>query len=389
MPKAMTRKQTPPPNRARIEGTVRRDIEIRQDAINEDTREIELSFSSETPVERGFFMPWLEILGHDADEVDLSRLRNDAPFLADHRNSVREQIGVVTKAEIRDRRGVATVRISDDPDTEPLWRKIVNGTVRKISVGYQVREMVLVRMDEDGPDEFRVTDWAPWEISLVAIPADDSVGIGRSDGGRDPQYRIISLDEEESSMPRKRTGVQPSDARPEDNGVKGRNEDGGEPEPGREESRREPDRQEPDTAERDRLVAEGREQERKRVSAIEELFAPFERKYGDDLVKVRRECTANAECTVETARERLLKKIGEGIEPAGGDPEIRVGTTAEEKFREGAALALSQRGLFNHAQTEQSRERFRPDRTNEFLSMRLERLAEYALEQRGIRTLGL
>jgi HK97 family phage major capsid protein len=53
------------------------------------------------------------------------------------------------------------------------------------SVGYRVHKMVRTEDEDnpDAPDECRVTDWEPFDASLVTVPADPTVGAGRSDSG--------------------------------------------------------------------------------------------------------------------------------------------------------------------------------------------------------------
>ena len=93
-----------------------RSATIEKKAINEESRTVELSFSSEAPYERSF---GIEILWHDQDSVDLSRLRNGAPVLVNH--DPNQVAGVVEEARVdSDRVGRAVVRIAADiifPDT--------------------------------------------------------------------------------------------------------------------------------------------------------------------------------------------------------------------------------------------------------------------------------
>ena len=76
---------------------------------NGGDRLLALSFSSERPVLREYdFGPAWEVLGHDPQEVDLSRLNSGAaPLLKDHRRDVDSQIGVVVSAQITGGRGRA------------------------------------------------------------------------------------------------------------------------------------------------------------------------------------------------------------------------------------------------------------------------------------------
>lgn len=149
--------------------------------INKEKRTIDLSFSSELPVERWWGM---EILDHSAGSCDLSRLQNSAPLLMDH--DQRMQIGVVEKAGVSDKRGQATVRFSQSPKAQEIFQDVLDGIRGKVSVGYSINKLVMETMDgdpeadDDSEATYRATSWTPYEVSLVSIPADDTVGVGRS-----------------------------------------------------------------------------------------------------------------------------------------------------------------------------------------------------------------
>ncbi len=144
-------------------------------AVNAEARTVELSFSSETEYGRWF---GIEILGHDATNVRMGRLLDGAPLLWNHdRDDMR---GVIESAAIdSDRIGRALVRLSRSPAGEQLMQDIIDGIVTKVSVGYMVHGMKLIEERSD-TDVYLVTDWEPFEISMVSIPADNTVGVGRS-----------------------------------------------------------------------------------------------------------------------------------------------------------------------------------------------------------------
>jgi hypothetical protein len=56
---------------------------------------------------------------------------------------------------------------------------VLDGIRRNASVGYVIHELVLEKQEGD-LYTYRVTDWEPLEGSLVSIPADPSVGVGRT-----------------------------------------------------------------------------------------------------------------------------------------------------------------------------------------------------------------
>lgn len=148
---------------------------IRSGALDAETREVELSFSSEEPYERWW---GIEVLGHKSTECDMSWMASGrAPFLKNHQTNV--QIGVLPRAWLKDRRGKAVVRFGRSTVAEEEMRDAQDDVRVNVSVGYEIRELELVKKDGD-VSTYRVTDWLPLECSLVSIPADMTVGIGRS-----------------------------------------------------------------------------------------------------------------------------------------------------------------------------------------------------------------
>lgn len=142
-----------------------------------DARTVELSFSSELPVRR---FDYYEVLSHAPEHVDLALLNNAHPLLLNHDTD--KVIGVIERAWIgEDRRGHAVVRFSKSPLAEEIWRDVLDGIRRLVSVRYRVtREVSRQANGPDGLDTVAVA-WQPREISIVSIPADASVGVGRSE----------------------------------------------------------------------------------------------------------------------------------------------------------------------------------------------------------------
>jgi HK97 family phage major capsid protein/HK97 family phage prohead protease len=165
----------------RERGVLRRVIDA--GPVDLEARTVELSFSSETDtVERWF---GIEILSHEPGAVDLSRLNNSAPSLWMH--DWDDQRGVVEPGSVRidgDRKGRAVVRFSRSPAGEQLLQDVADRIVTKVSVGYLVNGIEWTG-ERDGVDIFTATSWQPFEISFVSVPADDTVGVGRS--AKNPQ----------------------------------------------------------------------------------------------------------------------------------------------------------------------------------------------------------
>lgn len=137
-----------------------------------DGRTFEFPFSSEYPVARYFGN---EILSHDPMAADLSRLNDSAPLLFNHNPD--KVIGVVERAYIDGsrRRGYARVRFSRNAFAQEILSDVKDGILRNVSFGYSID-----KMEERGSGDFVATAWTPYELSVVAIPADAGVGFGRS-----------------------------------------------------------------------------------------------------------------------------------------------------------------------------------------------------------------
>jgi HK97 family phage major capsid protein/HK97 family phage prohead protease len=105
---------------------------------------------------------------------------NRAPLLLNHDSD--RQIGVVERAWVENRRLMAEVRFSRSPEAEALYQDVKDGIRSKISVGYRLHKFELQKKEGDAKT-YRATSWEPLEVSLVSVPADDSVGVGRSDLG--------------------------------------------------------------------------------------------------------------------------------------------------------------------------------------------------------------
>ena len=147
---------------------------VRFQAGSTDTATV--SFSSEAPVTRWRDgKPYIEVLSHDADAVDLSRLNGaHAPVLWGH--DANQPMGTVEKAWLQNREGWADVKfsiITEDPNSlaGQRRRQFLAGELG-ISVGYQILDHSTPR-----PDVLTATRWIPYEISIVALPADAGVGL--------------------------------------------------------------------------------------------------------------------------------------------------------------------------------------------------------------------
>lgn len=165
--------------------------------------------SSETPYRR---YDGDEILVHTKDAVDLTWLNSgNAPLLDSHgRYELSDQIGVIERAWIENKRLYVEVRFSNRASAQEIKRDVEEGIVRNVSVGYEVHK---IERNED-TDEYRVLKWTPKEASFVTIPADMTVGVGRSatKEGTMPKDKVNSPSDEQGVMPGVRTDEQRAEA---------------------------------------------------------------------------------------------------------------------------------------------------------------------------------
>lgn len=164
--------------------------------LDADARTLELTFSSEAPVDRWFGQ---EVLSHATGCADLARLNDGAPLLFNH--DMDDVIGVVERAWIGDDgRGHAIVRFARTPRGDEILGMVQDGVLRNVSFMYRVSKY---RIDSESEDPYydddavyTATSWCAYEISIVSVPADQSVGVGRSARGADgdPQARSVAVE---------------------------------------------------------------------------------------------------------------------------------------------------------------------------------------------------
>lgn len=144
------------------------DLRIERKKDNAPSR-ISFSASSDIALRRFF---GTETLDHSDDAVDLSVVRKGAaPLLFNH--DWDDPIGMVKTARLVDGRMQMEADFFDTARAREV-QKMVEGGLRNISIGYEITD--LAETDEG----FVATRWQPYESSIVSVPADPDVGIGRS-----------------------------------------------------------------------------------------------------------------------------------------------------------------------------------------------------------------
>lgn len=144
----------------------KRSFEIDVGSIRAESRTVQASLSSEFPVQR---YDGEEILKHTPEAVDLSRA--PLPLLRAHDNTALP-VGVVEGLSVSNGKLKGIIRLSANEDG--IWQDIQDGILRNLSIGYKIITRI---KNKNG---YLATKWQPYEVSLVAAPADNTVGIGRN-----------------------------------------------------------------------------------------------------------------------------------------------------------------------------------------------------------------
>lgn len=161
---------------------MQRTVDIAVRTVKDDERRVSVSFSSEQPVSRWFGQ---EILSHDEGCIDLTRLNSIGVALWNHNRD--KVIGRIENAVCngQEKRTYADIIFDTDDESEKIYQKVRSGTLKGVSVGYAVdnwEEVGVGKMSSNGrfmgPCDVAIR-WYPYEISIVSVPADDSVGVGR------------------------------------------------------------------------------------------------------------------------------------------------------------------------------------------------------------------
>lgn len=143
--------------------------------IDTSKRMVSASLSSEEPVQRGFGD---EVLEHSADAIDMSRAGSGLPLLLNHDNRSLP-VGRVDGIHLgNDKKLRGQFKFSDaTQEARDAWALVEDGTLADVSISYRIMDY-----EQRGKsDTYNVTRWQPFEVSMVSVPADRTVGVGRSE----------------------------------------------------------------------------------------------------------------------------------------------------------------------------------------------------------------
>lgn len=153
---------------------------VRPGSVDIDARTVELTWTTGAKGRR-----WSWDIGSYMEELDVSdgavrldRLNNGAPLLDTHNQyQLSAVLAVVERAWLDGGEGHALVRFSKRDDADVVFKDVVDGILRNISVGYAVHRYEVVDEEDDKLPTYRAVDWEPLELSLVPIGFDDGAKV--------------------------------------------------------------------------------------------------------------------------------------------------------------------------------------------------------------------
>lgn len=174
-------------------------------SYNESKNTVTLVAASESEVlQRTWDGTINEILSMQPGHVRLERLNAGANVIDNHDHrytSVRDSVlGVVTRAWVEDGKLMCEVRFSNREDIKGFIQDVRDGIQRNISIGYRVYKYEITEEEGKIP-VYRATDWEPFEVSFVAVPADFVAGV-RNHGDANNQVEIVTTNSNNNNMKR-------------------------------------------------------------------------------------------------------------------------------------------------------------------------------------------
>jgi len=369
---------------------MRRAAELAPNSTNKETRTIDVVWSTGARVRRSPFFgdAYDEELSLEPEHVRLERLNGGAPFLKVHETGeLGAVIGSVVPETVRieNGKGIATIRISERDDVEPIWRDIQAGHIRAVSIGYQVHRYE-VSKPEGAREVWRAVDWTPFEISAVPVGADPAAGFRSVEDLHDCVVHRSDI-----TPTHKRNMTMPDDTQTRtDDAVTapGKTTDAAAPEttvtkstPSPKEAvdkKRDLTLDASSVQDTDALMSQTRDVERERVSTIFDLASKLdlERSFAEDLVK--------RGITLDESRRLILDQVASKTEETRTFPHVTMPLGGQDETvtrRDGVASAL----LHRYSPTLFPME----DAARQYRGMTLMELARESLSNTGVNTRGL
>jgi HK97 family phage major capsid protein len=143
---------------------------------------VSMSVSSEEPILcwaefNGSYQRVYEILDHAKTSMDMSRCKDGLVILDRHYG---DQVGLMDAA-VKEKKLGGAIEFGCGDRSQEIYKDAAKKIRRNCSVGYRVNvEAYKLEGEKDGVPVVRATSWMPYEASFEPVPADITVGVGRS-----------------------------------------------------------------------------------------------------------------------------------------------------------------------------------------------------------------
>jgi hypothetical protein len=343
--------------------------QARAATFNAEARTVEVVATTGAQVLRyGWDGNYMEELGMAPENIRMDRLASGkAPVLNSHQQYELEHvIGVIENARLEGSEIIATLRFSQREDVAPYMQDIADGILCNVSIGYQVYRYELVTAGETETPVYRATDWEPFEISVVPVPADAGAGVRSGNTEQTNRCTILGVrsleNKKDEEMPKEAqnpvTEAAPAAAATEDTTAA-------------------------TIAETQNAAQEATQAERARIVEIQRIVraANLEPKFADEMI--------NKATPLAEARAAVLNKLAEKSDAvATRGANASVGREANDGLGEAIEAAVMQRANpGKDISSLYSKEAI--ERSKEHRYMRLSELAREAVERSGTSTRGM
>lgn len=174
-------------------------FELRDGQVKSENNLYRFPVCSDAEVERWYGK---EVLSHERGAMIVGERQKSMPLLFNHKRDA--VVGIVESIEQDEHRTYATVRFAKTEEAEKIRSLVDDGILVNVSCGYQCYE---IEESKDTRDLWIASSWELFEVSIVTVPADPSVGFNRSIGDEQMASKksTVSAETENVSQERNET----------------------------------------------------------------------------------------------------------------------------------------------------------------------------------------
>ena len=271
--------------------------------FNAENRTVEISFASQTPCPD--YWGDAEVLRCTDEAMNTERFDQGVmPILYNHDRD--EVIGKPLKIWCENGVARALIQFAETEKAKEIMGMVRDGYLKGVSVGYRVSEWEWTPTGEISKENvpgpcYTAVRWEAFEVSIVTVPADATVGVRSLPFPDDGELNIVENTRKEGNQM----------ANVIDNQTRGAQEPAPTPAP----------------APNDDGIRAAQTAERERCSAIMSLCAQFS---VDD---AQRDAWISGGSSIETVNRELLGILSQRNTPAPAPAPVQVGPTASEQMR--------------------------------------------------------